>query len=541
MAHRVVFFSLLAACAAPSVAPVDTMVPELRVDADLDGYDDLASGGNDCDDADPDVHPGAEDLDCDGVDADCYHGDGPDEDGDLVTVCDGDCGDQDGTVGPGFPELCDGLDSDCNLIVDDAADVDGDGVPACDAVISEPVRRVAGDRAGLPVGAALLVVDINGDGRHELVATEAPGNRSAAGVWLYSSGSDCLMCESDRIDLGEFSALSAVRAGDLQGDGLQDVAVVGEMSLGSKYHAIHLLSGEQGPGLATWLAWSQVGDAAGAAALGDLDGDGLGELALYDVGTFTGTRVSLATGGLLPVPVDAGGLTLRPGTELVPVDINGDGVLELAFSSSCQAPEAQALISSWPPVPSPQALPCTSWTFQTAFASPGDVDADGFDDLALAGYRDAGVGEIVPSFTLVLGAPSPEAQQVVVLPLEDREVVRAIAGVSGPGPLLVAVSHVGELAGPGATVLRVWEVRRVAGVAVPTLLESIPLGERATMEPVSVAAGDLDGDGWPEVVVGETSLEATVSGRPANGRLLVFSTRRDCDDNDPTIQRGCGR
>ena len=541
MAHRVVFFSLFAACAAPSVTPADPMVPESRVDADLDGYNDLASGGNDCDDADPDVHPGAEDLDCDGVDADCYHGDGPDEDGDLVTVCDGDCRDQDRTVGPGFPELCDGLDSDCNLIIDDAADADGDGVPACDAVISAPVRHVAGEGGDLPVGAALLVVDLNSDGRHEVLATEAPGHRSAAGVWLYTSRSNCLMCASERIDLGEFSALSAVRAGDLQGDGLQDVVVVGELSPGSPDRGFRVLKGERGPGLAPWRAWAEVGDAAGAATLGDLDGDGLDELVMYTVNTFTGTRVSLASGGAAPVPVEAAGLTLRPGTELVSVDLDGNGAWELAFSASCEAPEAQALITSWPPVPSPQALACTSWTYQTAFASPGDVDGDGFDDLALGGLNDDGFGDILPSLTLVLGAASPDAQQVVDLPLTNLEVVRAIAGVAGPDPLLVTVSHVGDLGGPGVTVVRVWEVRRVAGVAVPTLLQSIPLGQRASMEPVSVASGDLDGDGWAEVVVGETSPQAADPGRPGNGRLLVFSTRRDCDDHDPTIQRGCGR
>lgn len=541
MAHRVVFLSLLAACAAPAPAPFEPIMPELRVDADLDGYEDVASGGNDCDDADPDVHPGADDEACDGVDADCYHGDGPDEDGDLVTACDGDCNDEDGTIGPGFPELCDGMDSDCNLVVDDAADADADGVPACDAVISAPVRRVGGDRDALPVGAALLVVDINGDGKHELVAAEAPGFSAPSGVWLYPGRSDCLMCTSERIDLGVFSALSAVRAGDLQGDGLQDVVVVGELSPGSRERGFRVLSGERGPGLAPWRAWAEVGDTAGAATLGHLDGDGLDELVMYTVNTFTGTRVSLATGGLPPVPVDAAGLTLRPGTELVSVDLNGDGALELAFSASCEAPEAQTVITTWPPVPSPQALACTSWTYQTAFASPGDVDGDGFDDLALGGLHDDGFGDILPSLTLVLGAASPDIQQVVDLPLTNLEVVRGIAGVAGPDPLLVTVSHVGDLGGPGVTVLRVWEVRRVAGVAVPSLLQSIPLGERTSMEPVSVAAGDLDGDGWSEIVVGETSPEATVFGGPASGRLSVFSTRRDCDDSDPTIQRGCGR
>ncbi len=119
----------------------------------------FSSMGGDCDDGDPDVSPVADEV-CNGVDDDCSgvvddealdaqevwadgDGDGFGAGPALDPVCepdegeatvDGDCDDADPTVAPGLPELCDGLDNDCNGAIDDNVvridwflDVDGDG------------------------------------------------------------------------------------------------------------------------------------------------------------------------------------------------------------------------------------------------------------------------------------------------------------------------------------------------------------------------------------------------------------------------------
>ncbi len=161
-------------------------------DADGDGYGDPATElfaceapagvvteGGDCDDGDPELHPGATELcdpadvdeDCDGladdadagpegttpfhVDADCDgHGD-PDA---LIAACDahdgvvsddGDCDDTDADVHPSAVEVCDDadVDEDCDGLVDDAdpsvtetatwyTDLDGDGYAGAEATIS---------------------------------------------------------------------------------------------------------------------------------------------------------------------------------------------------------------------------------------------------------------------------------------------------------------------------------------------------------------------------------------------------------------------
>jgi len=104
-------------------------------DDDGDGFDMRA----DCDDADPAVHPDAEEV-CDGFDNDC---DGSadedfDQDGDGFPgpACEGtgarvDCDDSDRAKSPATRETCDGLDNDCDGRIDEGFDADLDGFSTC--------------------------------------------------------------------------------------------------------------------------------------------------------------------------------------------------------------------------------------------------------------------------------------------------------------------------------------------------------------------------------------------------------------------------
>jgi hypothetical protein len=100
------------------------------LDADGDGYS-VADG--DCDDANAWTYPGAKEIK-DGIDNDCDslvdEGGGggwfDDLDGDGYTTTDGDCDDADPSINPGAIEIVDKIDNDCDGAVDEGGGGFGD-------------------------------------------------------------------------------------------------------------------------------------------------------------------------------------------------------------------------------------------------------------------------------------------------------------------------------------------------------------------------------------------------------------------------------
>jgi len=148
---------------------IDPVKVSVYADDDGDGYGTgaviercdgagFATNDTDCDDNNSAVYPGAVEL-CDGIDNNCDGSIDPDKQngyvdadadgfgaGPLVEVCDstgivdsaGDCDDTNASVSPVGTEACNGIDDDCDTLVDDAdstptgrttfyADADGDG------------------------------------------------------------------------------------------------------------------------------------------------------------------------------------------------------------------------------------------------------------------------------------------------------------------------------------------------------------------------------------------------------------------------------
>ncbi|MCB9689815.1 MAG: FG-GAP repeat protein [Alphaproteobacteria bacterium] len=356
--------------------------------------------------------------------------------------------------------------------------------------------------------------DVDGDGYDDLLVTE-PGYAQARGaVRVYPGGPGGWSLQFLRLvggSVGEEFGSTAASAGDLNGDGYDDVVVgADQYSDGGLQDAgrVSLYYGSAAglsPIPALRIPGLHAGDRVGpAASAGDVDGDGIGDLVAgipgYDMAT-----VLLGSAGALPVS----GLTVipgRPGWSRLEVivasagDLNGDGyddvmIADPRMSTGCGyvcSGEGRVQVHFGSPS-GPRSLPDldlvgthTDARLGTAVAA-GDLDGDGYDDLVISG--DDGVEVRFGS------RRGPPASLDLLLPFGDSLAVGDLDG-DGFGDLVVGYRGNSDTAG--------WVSVYLGSPLGPSPTPSIlrPSDPSIRNFGISVAApGDADGDGLDDLVV----------------------------------------
>ncbi len=400
-------------------------------DEDRDGtYD-----GSDCNDNNSSVNPdGVErcngrDDDCDGridedaVDAEPSYadvdGDGYGDSDATTWACEPpesyvsnktDCDDQDATAHPNADERCDGVDDDCDGDVDENVadapqwyqDADGDGYgdpSATTRACASPDGFVANadDCDDTSSGVKPGAVEACANGVDEDCEPATPDDCAYTGV---DAGGAAAVLYGRSSDEAAGGALAD--AGDVDGDGYDDLLVgAAGASTEGAYWVRGPLSGAIGLDLAdAHLTGSTAGVAAGTAVagIGDIDDDGYDDVVigapLDTDGTTAGGAAWLYYGP--DVASDravfwAAAAGERVGASVVGVgDVDGDGGRDVLIGAPGRADGGGAYLITGVPADVVSLADADtvlvgegSGRAGEAVYAPGDLDADGYDDIAL--------------------------------------------------------------------------------------------------------------------------------------------------------------
>jgi hypothetical protein len=439
-------------------------------DADCDGV----LTGDDCDDADPNSH-----LD---VDNDGY------------SICDGDCDDQNAAFNPG---ATDGLlaDLDCD------GSVSGGSLSLSDYKL---VGELSDDEAGNSVSSA---GDVDGDGLDDVLVgaffNDEGGSKAGAAYIILGSS----LGTSSTIDLSiadyklvgesikDYAGHSVSSAGDVDGDGLDDVLVGASLDDdggGSAGAAYIILGSSLGTSSTIDLSsadYKLVGEASSdyagvsVSSAGDVDGDGLDDVMVGAYGD------------------DDGGSYAGAAYIILGSSLGTSSTIDLSNADYKLVGESPAAFAG-----------------DSSVSSAGDVDGDGLDDVLVGAWGDDDGGSRAGAAYIILGS-SLGTSSTIDLSIADYKLV----GESADDRAGRSVSSAGDVDGDGLDDVLVGafynnEGGMNAGVAYIILGSS--LGTSSTIELSNAdyklvgesygdfvgrsvsSAGDVDGDGLDDVLVG---------------------------------------
>jgi hypothetical protein len=392
-------------------------------------------------------------------------------------------------------------------------------------------------------------LDINGDGLADVAAGGTALNSGAAQVYLASAAGLSTTPAAVLKGVSGVIGTPVASAGDVNGDGFGDLLVGGSGASGS--------SGE---------FWVYFGSAAGLtmspsifnapkgtleygglpASAGDVNGDGYGDVMVsaYEVSAQGDAALYIYFGSPSgpsgsPTVLPAGVLDVSS----TATDINGDGFSDvvLAINGGFGSGNTGAVhvyygtatgLSAAPVVLSYTGTQSTGFYLDVAAA--GDVNGDGFGDVFVHlpvvgnGIVDLYLGSATGLSTPPIALPNPAAVgQYLEVPASAGDINGdgfddAIFGAQGAGGVPTGAAYVYLGGAPGLPTM-------------PTFVLTPPAGGVGDFGMVATGAGDINGDGFDDVLVGAEVYEGVgtvyvysggpkaLSGNPASFPLMFES------------------
>ncbi len=417
------------------------------------------------------------------------------------------------------------------------------------------------------------IADLNGDGVPDVVVgmprTSTPNGAFSGRVRVYSGAyllhgtpPDVLYEWDGDPGQGVNSGESVAAGGDVDADGVPDIAVgaSGDDQGGLSFDcgSVRVFSGATGTALATFYGGGHKGLGVSVAFVGDVNADGFDDVAggetCFCVGpTFPGKVfvwsgewiASTAAGQVPATPMVLYELTGVAGGDHFGAavsaagDIDQDGAADFAVGASQGGLNAGGYVTLFSGASGVVLATIQgSHTFDffgSALARAGDVNADGWPDLAIGAWGDdlgaSGINTNYGSVRVLSGEWVARTAQGQT-PLSPQFVL----SVDGPGAgdgLGMALASLGDLDFDGRDELALGASQDRSGTTTgPGYVEIVSGGSGTILGrafgdfsgdsfgSALAAAGDLDGNGVADVLVGAPS---NTSGGAFSGQVRVFT------------------